>query len=325
MGLIAYSKMKLFITTLYAALALSSVASPEYESNLNHINIAENSGARWELNANKFVQIPHLHFSRVFKGYKMTYNPERTAFATDTGVPDSWDWRDHGIVGKVKNQEQCGSCWAFSAVGSLESQIAKVTGTSVVLSEQEMVDCVKNIPSPDNSSTCCDGCQGGEMYFVYRYLIANKSEDDTSTQYPYVGSDQDCQVVPSTVKIKLKSFVALPIGDEESVKSALYAHGPISVGVNANLDWQLYKKGIYNPSEKACDPSISAMDHGVILVGYGAENGLDYWIIRNSWGENWGEQGYIRLARGHNSCGVANAAIYPVIDNSVQVNIDLSR
>lgn len=311
--------MKVIISLICSLLAIVSAEPTAYQTNLEYINNVRRSGSRWELDINKFVTLPHKTFSKMFKGYSMTYDPNRvSSFPGGSGVPDSYDWRDHdGIVGAVKNQEQCGSCWAFSAVGALESQIAKVTGTPVVLSEQEMVDCVKNVMAPDNSSSCCDGCMGGEMYSVYQYLIENNSEDDTEKQYPYKAVDQDCQAVTSKVKTKLKSFVSLPIGDEDSIKSALYNHGPISVGVNANEDWQLYSKGIYNPSENACDSSTTSMDHGVILVGYGSEDGLDYWIVRNSWGDDWGEKGYMRLGRGHNACGVANAAIYPVLKTSL--------
>ena len=312
--------MSFIISLICSLLAMASAESSAYQTNLEYINSVRHSGSRWELDINKFVTLTHKKFSQLFKGYSMTYDPTRVAYTPNiSAVPESYDWRDHqGIVGAVKNQGQCGSCWAFSAVGALESQLAKVTGNPVVLSEQEMVDCVKNIMSPDNSSSCCDGCMGGEMYSVYQYLIENNSEDDTERQYPYKASNQNCQVVPSTVKTKLKTFVSLPIGDENSIKAALYNHGPISVGVNANEDWQLYSKGIYNPSEQACNPSTSNMDHGVILVGYGSEGGLDYWIVRNSWGADWGEKGYMRLARGHNACGVANAAIYPVLQTSVE-------
>ena len=311
--------MNLILSIMCTLLAVASAAPTAYQTNLEYINNVRSIGPRWDLDINKFATLPQRAFSEMFKGYSMTYDPNRvTSIPHDDNVPDSYDWRDHGnVVGPVKNQEQCGSCWAFSAVGALESQVTKVTGTPVVLSEQEMVDCVKNVPSPDKSSVCCSGCEGGEMYSVYQYLIENNSDDDTEAQYPYKAVDQDCQVLPSTVQIKLKNYVSLPIGDENSIKIALYNHGPISVGVNANQDWQLYSKGIYNPSEQACDSSSSSMDHGVILVGYGNEDGLDYWIVRNSWGEDWGEAGYMRLGRGHNACGVANAAIYPVLDSSV--------
>ncbi len=312
--------MKFIISIVYTFLSLVSASQTAYETNLKYIDtVKHNSSSLWELDVNKFVKLSDNDFSAKFKGYSMTYDPPRVSpLPTDPKIPTSFDWRKHGnVVGPVKNQEQCGSCWAFSAVGALESQVTKVTGSPVVLSEQEMVDCVKNVLSPDKSSECCYGCMGGEMYAVYQYLLDNKSEDDTEKQYPYQAVDQNCKVLPSTVKTKLKNYVALPV-DEESIKTALYKQGPISVGVNANQDWQLYSKGIYNPSVQECDPSPYSMDHGVIIVGYGSEKGQKYWIVRNSWGADWGEQGYIRLARGTNACGVANAAIYPVLEKSVE-------
>jgi len=242
------------------------------------------------------------------KGYTANYIPEPANISVGDS-PDSWDWREHNIVGDIKDQGSCGSCWAFSAIGALESQITKVTGESIILSEQEAVDCVKNIRSPDNSSVCCYGCNGGEMYSVYQYLINYNLSEDTEEEYPYEGIDQECVPVKSSDNTKLSRFVSLP-ANETIIKNALYHHGPISIGVNANDDWQEYNGGIYNPTEEECDSSI---DHGVILVGYGSEKGLDYWIIRNSWGKDWGEHGYIRLVRGKNACGVATTAIFPVL------------
>ena len=290
-------------------------------SNLDHIESTKNVGPRWAIGPNKFVELDDTEFSLTHKGYSPKYksNP-REIFHSDPSVPDRWDWRDHGIVGPVKNQAQCGSCWAFSAVSPLESRLTNATGKNVTLSEQEMVDCVRNILAPDNSSTCCDGCQGGEMYSVYQYLLEKRhGKDDTEKEYPYEAVDQDCNVVPSTVKLRLARYVQLP-QNEVAIKQALYREGPISVGVDANTDWQLYTGGIYDPNNETCDPTT--LDHGVVLVGYGAEKGLDYWIVRNSWGKDWGEKGYIRLARGNNACGVASSAIYPVLEPKLKSLFD---
>ena len=251
-------------------------------------------------------------FSLTHKGYTPNYRPpHRGVFHPDPSVPDKWDWRDHGIVGPVKDQAQCGSCWAFSAISPLESKLTNATGQNVTLSEQEMVDCVKDILAPDNSTSCCYGCQGGEMYSVYQYLQEKQhGRDDTESEYPYKAVDQDCSIVPSTIKLQLAGYVSLP-QNEVAIKQALYREGPISVGVDANTDWQLYTGGIYDPNNETCDPTM--LDHGVVLVGYGTEKGLDYWIVRNSWGSDWGEHGYMRLARGSNACGVATSGIYPVL------------
>ncbi len=289
----------------------------DYEAfnfNKNHILSNIETGPRWKLDFNKFSSISSDDFNK-FKGYRFRHDLVRNNNNTiNKIIPTSWDWRDKGIVGPVKDQGQCGSCWAFSAVGALESQIMKKTKQSISLSEQNMVDCVKNVLSPDNTTECCDGCEGGEMYSVYQYLQNNQNKkDDTEKQYPYTAVDQNCNAVPSNVNAALKGYVSLQKGDEKAMAQALYTVGPLSVGVNANQDWQLYSSGIYDPSDDQCDPSIYAQDHGVILVGFGSEGGLDYWIVRNSWGEDWGENGYLRLARGHNACGVANSAIYPIV------------
>jgi cathepsin L len=249
-----------------------------------------------------------------YKGYNADYELERTIPNITFGIsPPSWDWRDHGVVvGPIKNQGQCGSCWAFSAIGALESQIRMKTNNSVSLSEQDMVDCVKNVKSPDKSMSCCDGCGGGEMYSVYQYL--KNTMDSSETQYPYFGSDQKCKSFQSSVKQKLKSYVSLPKGDEELMVKVLHSIGPLSIGVNANSDWQQYTKGVYDPTEEQCESSIASQDHGVILVGYGTEKDIDYWVVRNSWGKEWGEDGYIRISRGKNACGISNSVIYPVLE-----------
>ena len=294
----------------------NSFVHKAFEYNTEQILANRRTGPRWNLDFNKFSSMQHDNFNN-YKGYRFRYDPVRSNVHNTSGkkLPVSWDWRDKNIVAPVKDQGQCGSCWAFSAVGALESQIMKQSSNySVLLSEQDMVDCVQNVLSPDKTTDCCDGCGGGEMYAVYQYLQTNQSgKDDTERQYPYKAVDQTCSAVPSSLKFKLSSYVSLPKGDEKAMAQALYDIGPLSVGVNANQDWQLYSNGIYDPSDDQCDPSIFAQDHGVVLVGFGTEGGLDYWIVRNSWGEDWGENGYMRLARGHNACGVANSAIYPVI------------
>ena len=287
--------------------------------NYMYITSNDNETNTWSLDYNKFAGMNHTEFSK-YKGYTPRYYPKPTKTIRKTKYPDSWDWRAMGIVGPIKDQQQCGSCWAFSAIGPLESQITKLTGQNISLSEQDMVDCVKNVASPDGSRTCCDGCMGGEMYSVYQYLENNQDgRDDTTAQYPYTAVDQDCSTVPSDITISLKSYGVVSQNEDE-MASTLYTIGPLSVGVDANTDWQLYQSGIYNPTEDQCSSSPYDQDHGVIVVGYGSENGLDYWIIRNSWGEDWGENGYMRLARGSNVCGVANSVIYPILKKTATEN-----
>lgn len=265
---------------------------------INHINFMNLS---WTLDNNKFGNIEHNLFKKRNGYYRSSeYYP---VFDTEFSnmlyqhLPANYDWRTKGVIGDVKDQGQCGNCWAFSAISSLESQLSILTNINYILSEQEIADCVENV------DTCCDGCNG-EMYAVYDYLSG--IEDESALNYSY----DACKAVPYNVS----GYKSIIPNNEHILKYYLFNIGPISVGVNANQDWQLYKNGIYNPKTENCPNSNGNIDHGVVIVGYGSENGLDYWIIRNSWGNDWGENGYIRISRGKNTCGVANFPLFPTIN-----------
>jgi C1A family cysteine protease len=281
----------------------------DYFNNYKYILKNNFKSQEWELTTNKFAGYKSELFDLHYKGYNPKSIFNRTKFVNKLYTSKFVDWRSSFIVGPIKDQGQCGSCWAFSAIGTLESQVMKLLNQSILLSEQDMIDCVKNV----GLLNCCNGCEGGEMYSVYEYLL-NKM-DTTENQYPYLASDENCKYISSSINnVKVKDFISLSIGNEEEMVKAINNIGPLSVGVNANQDWQLYSKGIYNPSENDCSSNIDKQDHGVIVVGYGTENGLDYWIIRNSWGKDWGENGYMRLVKGKNACGVANSVIYPIVE-----------
>ena len=311
-----------WITT---ALAYSVGSLDAYSTNFAYVNDVNALSLPWELEMNRFGHLSTQDFDNNWKGYRPTvstpvYQQHRS---NPKSFLDKVDWRSTPLVGKIKDQKQCGSCWAFSAVASLEGQVAKLVNKSVSLSEQDMVDCVKDIPSPDGTSVCCDGCGGGEMYSVYQYLTkAQHGKDDTEDQYKYTATNGICSPVKSkSPGSGVKGFVTIQKGDEKAMMDALARVGPLSVGVDANTDWQLYKQGVYAPNSTQCSSDPMDQDHGVAVVGYGSSmlcnvsncTNLDYWIIRNSWGESWGEKGYMRLLRGTNACGVANSAIYPVL------------
>ena len=240
---------------------------------------------------------------------------------TGEALPDSVDWRDASLnpakqvrVTAVKNQGQCGSCWAFSAIAGTEGAHAKTTGKLVSLSEQNIVDCAKGVKMPDNS-TCCDGCQGGLMDAAFDYMVASqKGEVDTEAGYAYTGSDGKCAFSESDVGATITSHVDVKSTDEDALKDAVATVGPISVAVDANIGWQLYFGGILKPTLCSSDPK--QLDHGVTVTGYGTamDNGTstDYWWVKNSWGGFWGEKGYVRVIRGKNACGIADQASYPI-------------
>jgi len=206
-------------------------------------------------------------------------------------APEAYDWRDSGVVSPVKNQGSCGSCWAFSAIGNIESQLALQTKTVVQLSEQELVDCDKG----DDQ-----GCNGGLMETAFKYLetAGVVSEDD----YEYTGRDGTCSVAGKKVVAKVTGYHYAGTEDETQIKQLLFENGPFAIAINAT-PLQFYFWGIFNPwFEFLCSPT--ELNHGVLLVGYGIEGSTPYWIVKNSWGASWGEKGYFRIISGKGACGI---------------------
>ncbi|XP_047041584.1 uncharacterized protein LOC124645753 [Helicoverpa zea] len=223
------------------------------------------------------------------------YDDEPCKIITDEDIdyndaPESFDWRDQNVVTPAKNQRGCGSCYAFSTTGNIEGQYAIKYKQLLSLSEQQIVDC------DDKNS----GCGGGAMAVAFRSLI-DVGGSELEGDYPYVGYEADCEFDVSKVKVKLSDCRSYQLKSQEKVKQLLYHTGPISIAIQGG-GVQHYDGGII--SDKRCNRG--PIDHGVLLVGYGSENGSDYWIVKNSWGEGYGEGGYFRMQRGegHLSCSM---------------------
>jgi len=211
-------------------------------------------------------------------------------------APDSVDWVTKGAVTPIKNQQQCGSCWAFSTTGSVEGAFQIANGKLESFSEQELVSCDK----------VDDGCQGGLMDNAFKYI--EKSGICTEESYPYTAGGGRAGTCKKTCKAAatVTAFKDVPSRDEDALKAAV-AQQPVSVAVEADKSaFQLYKSGVMDSA--ACGTKL---DHGVLAVGYGTEDGKDYWKVKNSWGATWGMDGFILLGRGKNICGISQQPSYP--------------
>lgn len=219
----------------------------------------------------------------------------------DDNVPGSFDWRDKGHVSPIKDQASCGSCWAFSTTGAIESHLSIYKQQNTTLSEQELVDCSRLYFN--------FGCSGGLVDRAFRYVV--RRGITTEANYPYTARDHLCKVPKDSDRVYIKSWLDVKPSNEDQLTKTLYHRGPISVAIDASSkQFRFYKSGVIT----SCGTQLN---HAVLLVGYGVnEDGQLYYTIKNSWGTIYGDNGYVRLSRGDHkdgTCGVALTPSFPII------------
>jgi hypothetical protein len=268
-----------------------------FKANLELINAHNNGSSGWTMGVNQFADLSPVEF-KAYLGLKPRDNSHirsmNVAEFTETPTNDI-DWVAKGAVTPVKDQAQCGSCWSFSTTGSVEGAVQVKTGRLTSLSEQQLVDCA--------GSSGNQGCNGGLMDDAFEWIISHKGLGSEAS-YPYTARDGTCRNVASVSTIS--GYKDVQQGSEPALMAALQ-NQPISIAIEADQSsFQLYKSGVFT------GPCGQQLDHGVLLVGAGSDGGQDYWRVKNSWAATWGDNGYIRILRGKNICGLANMASFPV-------------
>ncbi|XP_063627525.1 uncharacterized protein LOC134799080 [Cydia splendana] len=274
---------------------------------VHELNIHERGSATYAIT--QFSDLTSEEFSSKYLGLNTSLKSENNipmikAEIPKIDLPQSFDWRDQGAVTEVKDQGQCGSCWAFSVTGNVEGQWKLTSGKLLSLSEQELVDCDKTD----------QGCNGGLMDNAYR-AIEELGGLELETDYPYEAADDKCVFNKTLSRVQISGSVNIS-SNETEMAQWLVANGPISIGINANA-MQFYVGGVSHPWKALCSPKN--LDHGVLIVGFGIKEypifnkRLPYWIVKNSWGKSWGEQGYYRVYRGDGTCGVNQMASSAVV------------
>lgn len=301
-----FSQWKRDMQKAYDSVEAEKHAFASWSANDEYIMQMNALGLSFTLGHNVYSDLNSEEFSKILKTrsrdnphLRRNKNVDHTLAERIADVPDSIDWSTEGAVTPIKNQEQCGSCWAFSTTGSVEGAYYIATKHLISLSEQQLVSC-------DESD---HGCEGGLMDNAFKF--AETYGICTEADYPYIsgaGTSFECKK-NCTAVVKVTNYTDVPQMDEDALKVAV-AKQPVSVAVEADKSaFQLYKSGVM--SSPFCGKKL---DHGVLIVGYGEGFlGEKYWKVKNSWGNTWGEAGYIRLERGKDTCGISQQASYPEV------------
>ncbi|KAH8486816.1 hypothetical protein H0E87_025715 [Populus deltoides] len=286
-----------------------------FRANVLHVHNTNKMDKPYKLKLNKFADMTNHEFRTAYASSKVKHHTMFRGAPLGNGsfmygnidkVPASIDWRKKGAVTPVKDQGKCGSCWAFSTIVAVEGINFIKTNKLISLSEQELVDC----NTRENH-----GCNGGLMDYAFEFITKQKGIT-TEANYPYRAQDGHCDAIKANQPaVSIDGHEDVPHNNENALLKAV-ANQPVSVAIDAGgSDFQFYSEGVFTGE---CGKEL---DHGVAIVGYGTTvDGTKYWIVRNSWGPEWGEKGYIRMQRGISDrrglCGIAMEASYPIKKSS---------
>jgi len=285
-----------------------------FRQNLNYAAELDNNDQQATFGVTQFMDLTQEEFKQMYLNpqplFQSVVNHDKPVEPVQLSgpAPATFDWRQQTptCVTPVYNQEQCGSCWAFSATETIESAWCLAGNALTEFSMQQIVSC-------DHKGSY--GCNGGEPYSAYEYVIS-AGGIETYADYPYKSGDGvtgTCQFNSKDIVGKIsnwawvsRSDVATPKGNETAMLQGSYTYGPLSICVDATT-WQYYTGGIITAN---CG---TALDHCVQLIGWNTANNINYWTVRNSWGVTWGNAGYIYVERNKDLCGIANEVTRVII------------
>lgn len=279
-----------------------------FQENLKKIDELQQSdqGSAIYSHLTPFADLSENEFStrRGYKGPSQHAHSHAATLST-SDLPSDFDWVSQGAVNSIKDQGQCGSCWAFATVANIEGAAFVSTGQLLSLSEQELIDCDTGTGTDTHGQPYGPdaGCDGGLPEYAYAAMIDQGLGLELESEYPYRAANGKCQATAAAEKTFVGEWVDLS-QDEDELAASLMQYGPLALGINAAM-MQFYSGGVANPPSYACSPS--ALDHGVSAVAFGVDGAQKYWTIRNSWGSSWGEGGYYRIIRGTGACGLNTA------------------
>ncbi|KAG8057770.1 hypothetical protein GUJ93_ZPchr0002g26399 [Zizania palustris] len=308
------------VHTVTADLAEKKTKYEVFKKNAKYVlDFNSNKGKPYKLGLNRFADMTLEEFKKKYTGaVKPAVDAVKKAKIVKSkvaagNVPSSYDWRDYGAVTHVKDQGPCGSCWDFAGTAAVESINAIVTGNLLTLSEQQVLDC--------SGAGNCE--EGGTTPGVFEYAM--DTGITLACNYPpYEAMDDQCRLDTSTMNplVNIDGYAAVAGNNEKALKQQVYLQ-PVTVYIEASHDFMLYTEGVFTG-----DDCGTLLDHAVVVVGYGVtQEGVRYWIVKNSWSDNWGENGYIRMIRDvdvkEGICGIAMYPFYP-IKNSPCAAIDIA-